>query len=73
MNGEIKLSLPSGASASVRVETLNGNLRNDFGLEIHEHKYVGADMRGDIGGGDVDVTIETVNGGIEIRQSDRAK
>ena len=73
VNGEIKLILPSGASASVRVETLNGKLRNDFGLEIREHKYVGADMRGKIGAGDVDVIIETVNGGIEIRQSERAK
>ena len=70
VNGKIKLILPSSASASVRVETLNGSLRNDFGLEVHKHKYVGADMRGEIGGGDVHVTIETVNGGIEIRQSD---
>jgi DUF4097 and DUF4098 domain-containing protein YvlB len=69
VNGRIELFLPPGASASVRVETLNGSLRNDFGLEVHKHKYVGADMRGEIGGGDVDVTIETVNGGIEIRQS----
>ena len=73
VNGKIRLILPSWASASVRVETLNGSLRNDFGLEVHKHKYVGADMRGEIGGGDVDVTIETVNGGIEIRQSGRAK
>ena len=73
VNGKIKLILPSEASASVRVETLNGSLRNDFGLVVHKHKYVGADMRGEIGGGDVDVIIETVNGGIEIRRSDRAK
>jgi DUF4097 and DUF4098 domain-containing protein YvlB len=73
VNGKITLILPWGASASVRVETLNGSLRNDFGLEVHKHKYVGADMRGEIGGGDVDVIIETVNGGIEIRRSDRAK
>jgi DUF4097 and DUF4098 domain-containing protein YvlB len=73
VNGKIKLVLPSEASASVRVKTLNGSLRNDFGLEVCKHKYVGADMRGDIGGGDVDVIIETVNGGIEIRRSDKAK
>ena len=73
VNGEIELFLPPGASASVRVETLNGSLRNDFGLDVHKHKYVGADMRGEIGGGDVDVIIETVNGDIEIRESDRAK
>lgn len=72
VNGKIKLILPSGASASVRVERLNGSLRNDFGLEVCKHKYVGADMRSDIGDGDVDVIIETVNGGIEIRRSDRA-
>lgn len=73
VNGKIKLIMPSGASASVHVETLNGSLRNDFGLEVCKHKYVGADMRGDIGGGDVDVIIETVNGGIEIGRSDKAK
>ena len=73
VNGKIKLVLPSGASASVRAETLNGSLRNDFGLEVHKHKYVGAEMRGEIGGGDIDVVIETVNGGIEIKRSDRTK
>lgn len=73
VNGKIKLLLPSEASASVHVETLNGSLRNDFGLEVHKHKYVGADMRGEIGDGEVDVTIETVNGGIEIRRGNRAK
>jgi DUF4097 and DUF4098 domain-containing protein YvlB len=72
VNGEINLVLPSRTSASVRVETLNGSLRNDFGLEVHKHKYVGADMRGDICGGDVDIIIETVNGSIEIRRNDRA-
>jgi hypothetical protein len=73
VNGKIKLIMPSGASASVRAETLNGSLRSDFGLEVCKHKYVGAEMGGDIGGGDVDVIIETVNGGIEIRQSGRVK
>jgi len=73
VNGKIRLILPSAASASVRVETLNGSLQNDFGLEVHKHEYVGADMRGEIGGADADVRIETVNGGVEIRRSDRAK
>jgi DUF4097 and DUF4098 domain-containing protein YvlB len=73
VNGKIRLILPSAASASVRVETVNGSLRNDFGLEVHKHEYVGADMRGEIGGADVDVRIETVNGGVEIRRGDRAK
>jgi hypothetical protein len=73
VNGEIDLFLPSWANAYVRVETLNGSLGNDFGLKIHKHKYVGADMRGEIGGGDVDIMIETVNGDIEIRQSGGVK
>jgi hypothetical protein len=71
VNGEINLFLPSETSASVRVETLNGSLRNDFGLEVRKHKYVGADMRGDIGDGDINIIIETVNGDIEIRRNDR--
>jgi DUF4097 and DUF4098 domain-containing protein YvlB len=73
VNGEIELLLPSGANASVRVETLNGRLRNDFGLEVHKHKYVGAEMGGEIGSGDVEIFIETVNGGIEIRKNSRVK
>jgi DUF4097 and DUF4098 domain-containing protein YvlB len=66
VNGTIALELPSSASASLRAETVNGSIGNDFGLEVHKHKYVGADLRGEIGGGGLDITIETVNGGIRV-------
>jgi hypothetical protein len=66
VNGSVRVHLPAGASASVDVETVNGRISNDFGLQVNKHKYVGADMRGDIGGGGPEIQIETVNGAVSL-------
>ena len=64
--GGIDLHLPSGLGADVEAETVNGGIRNDFGLPVHKGKWVGSDMRGTIGGGGIDISLETVNGGIRL-------
>lgn len=66
VNGAVELNLPSYANATLDVETVNGKISNDFGLEVKKGKYVGASLNGDIGGGGVEISIETVNGRIEI-------
>lgn len=68
VNGSVNLALDPGAGVTVDVETVNGSISNDFGLRVNKHKYVGADLRGDIGGGGILVSIETVNGSVDITQ-----
>ena len=68
VNGRIELLLPADASARVTAETVNGSIdADDFGLEP-EKGFVGRDLSGDIGGGDARISLDTVNGSIEIRR-----
>lgn len=67
VNGTIEVFL--AGSAEIRAETVNGSIRNDFGLEVRKGKYVGSSMNGTIGGGGPLVDIETVNGGIRVSSS----
>jgi DUF4097 and DUF4098 domain-containing protein YvlB len=66
VNGPMQLRLAAGVAAEVEAETVNGHLSNDFGIPVHKHEYVGADMKGSIGTGGGDIRLETVNGRIEL-------
>ena len=66
VNGRVELFLPGGAAADVEAETVNGRIRNDFGIDVHKGKYVGSTMRGTIGSGGARITLETVNGSISL-------
>lgn len=68
VNGRIEVFLAPGVGADLDVETVNGSIRNDFGLPVHKGKYVGRDLRGAIGGGGAELSIETVNGAIRINE-----
>jgi len=67
VNGAIELLLGPGAGATIRAETVNGRISNDLGLEVHQHKYVGADLSGRVGDGATRVELSTVNGAISIQ------
>jgi DUF4097 and DUF4098 domain-containing protein YvlB len=64
VNGTIEVFLDG--SAEIEAETVNGRIRNDFGIEVKKGKYVGSSMSGSIGGGGPAIEIETVNGGIRV-------
>ncbi|HQX57000.1 MAG TPA: DUF4097 family beta strand repeat-containing protein [Pyrinomonadaceae bacterium] len=71
VNGRANLRIPSDASATIRAESLNGNISNDFGLPVNKGKYVGRDLYGKIGSGDVKVKMSSVNGDLKVsRQND---
>lgn len=73
VNGTVKLTLPSDANATVRAESLNGNITNDFGLTVRKGKYVGRDLHGKLGNGDVQIRLESVNGGLSIGRKNDGK
>jgi DUF4097 and DUF4098 domain-containing protein YvlB len=71
VNGRVNLTIPSDASATVRADSVNGSITNDFGLPVRKGQYVGRDLYGRIGSGDVQVKLSSVNGPLSIgRKSD---
>ncbi len=66
VNGRVNLTIPSDSSAMVKAESLNGEIRNDFGLPVRKGKYVGRDMYGRIGSGDAQIKLSSVNGGLTV-------
>ena len=70
VNGSVKLNIPSNANATVKANTVNGSISNEFGLPIRKGKYVGRDLYGRIGSGNVKVRLSSVNGGLSINNKD---
>jgi hypothetical protein len=73
VNGRANLIIPSDANATIRAETTNGTIANDFGLPIRKGEYVGRDLYGKVGSGDVRVRLESVNGPLSIRRKQDGK
>jgi hypothetical protein len=53
----------------VEASTVSGSISNDFGIPVSHHRFVGHEMRGELGGGGADVRVSNVNGRIEIRHA----
>jgi DUF4097 and DUF4098 domain-containing protein YvlB len=66
VNGTLDLYLDGSVGADIEAESVNGKLRNDFGIEVRKGKYVGSDFSGSVGGGGSRVSLETVNGSIAV-------
>jgi len=73
VNGQVNLSIPSDASATLKADSVNGNISNEFGLPVRKGKYVGRDMYGRVGGGDVKIELSSVNGGLTIGRNKDGK
>jgi len=69
VNGSVHLTLPSDAKANIEASTVHGGIDNDFGLHTNDHRFVGHDMQGKLGGGGVDIRLSNVNGSIEVRHA----
>jgi Putative adhesin len=73
VNGQVNLAIPSDASATVKADSVNGNITNDFGLPVRKGKYVGRDLYGKLGSGDVQIKLDSVNGGLAISRKKDGK
>jgi DUF4097 and DUF4098 domain-containing protein YvlB len=69
VNGSVLVTLPSDSSADVEASTVSGHISNDFGLQVNDHRFVGHDLRGQLGSGTTRIRLENVNGRIEIRHA----
>ena len=66
VNGKVNLVLPSDVSATIKADSLNGNITNDFGLPVRKGQYVGRDMYGRVGSGEGQIKLSSVNGGLSV-------
>lgn len=69
VNGSVDLTIPSDSNAEVEATTVSGNINNDFGLHVNHHRFVGHDLRGELGSGGARIKISNVNGRIEVRHA----
>jgi tRNA threonylcarbamoyladenosine modification (KEOPS) complex Pcc1 subunit len=73
VNGRVNLVIPSDANATLKAESLNGNITNDFGLPVRKGKYVGRDLYGRVGTGEVQIKLESVNGPLSVTRKNDGK
>jgi len=69
VNGSVELTIPSDSKAEIEASTVMGGIDNDFGLHVNNHKFVGHDLRGELGSGGPRIRLEDVNGRIQIRHA----
>jgi hypothetical protein len=69
VNGSVELTIPSDSKAEIEASTVSGGIENDFGLHVNNHRYVGHDLRGELGNGGPRIKLANVNGRIEIRHA----
>jgi len=69
VNGAVELTIPSDSKAEIEASTVSGGIDNDFGLHVNHHRFVGHDLRGELGNGGPRIKLGNVNGRIEIRHA----
>jgi len=69
VNGSLELTIPSDSKAEIEASSVSGGIENDFGLHVNNHRFVGHDLRGELGSGGARIRLENVNGRIEIRHA----
>lgn len=70
INGAVEVTIPSDSQADIEASTISGGIDNDWGLHVNHHRFVGHDLRGELGNGGTHIKLEDVNGRIEIRHAD---
>jgi len=69
VNGSVELTIPSDSKAEIEASTVSGGIENDFGLHVNHHRWVGHELRGELGNGGPRIKLANVNGRIEIRHA----
>jgi hypothetical protein len=63
--------LPADVNATIKADTLHGQIKTDLGVEVRKGRYVGQDLNARIGTGEAQIKLNSVNGALAIsRRSD---
>ncbi len=68
VNGSVSVTLPSDVDATIKADSLNGPISNDFGLQVRKGQYIGRDLHGKLGSGDAQIRLNSVNGELAIKR-----
>ena len=68
VNGSVAVTLPSDVDATIKADSLNGLITNEFGLPVRKGQYIGRDLHGKLGSGDAQIRLNSVNGELSIRR-----
>jgi len=66
VNGKVLVVLPSDADATIKATSLSGSITNDFGLPVKKGEFVGRDLYGRLGNGDVSIKLSSVSGSLAV-------
>lgn len=66
VNGAVRLVLPSDVNATLKADSLNGDITNEFGLPVRKGQFIGRNLYGRLGSGDVQIKLNSVNGPLSI-------
>ncbi|HVF67278.1 MAG TPA: DUF4097 family beta strand repeat-containing protein [Pyrinomonadaceae bacterium] len=69
VNGPLVATLPSDSNATVHADTVHGSISNDFNLPVRVGEYVGRELAGRLGQGGTRVSLNNVNGSIQIKRA----
>jgi DUF4097 and DUF4098 domain-containing protein YvlB len=67
VNGTCQLTLPADAAFDLDTDTVNGRISCDFPLTLESSGK--RELRGAVNGGGTRVTLESVNGGLSVKQA----
>lgn len=68
VNGSVEVWLPDDLNADVKFRSLNGQISSDFPITI-SGSFVGRSAKGRIGNGGRELSIETVNGSVQLKKA----
>jgi DUF4097 and DUF4098 domain-containing protein YvlB len=69
VNGSVDLTIPSDSQAEIEASTVSGGISNDLGLRVNHHRFVGHDLRGELGSGGTHIRLQNVNGHLSIHHA----
>jgi hypothetical protein len=67
VNGSVDLSIPAGINADLSIRTVNGGIQAN-GMTMTLDKISKHELAGSLGSGGPQISVKTVNGGVELRQ-----
>lgn len=73
VNGPLVATIPSDSNATVHADTVHGSITNDFNLPVRVGEYVGRELAGRLGQGGTRVSLNNVNGSIQIKRASDGK
>jgi len=68
VNGSVEIELPDDLNADVKFKSLNGRIKSDFPITV-SGSFIGQSAKGKIGSGGRELSIETVNGSVELKKA----